>query len=643
MKPKGLAKTLLTGSALTAAFTLISAPVAHAVNAAWNTNAATGNFNTAQWTSGTTTPVAGGTYTVVSGDALFFGTSTTTTLNNDLVGATYNGLTFNSGASAFTIGGNAFTLNGNITNSSTSLQTINNDMTSTGGRTFTGGTGGLTLGGTYTTTVSATYNGVVNLTGANTINGGSTANQGFATVGNNTSATVTISNGGSLTVNGTTNATKPGTIIGQNTNGIGILNVGATNGSTSGTLTVSGDTGFMLGNVGAGTLNIYSGTATINRGTTATTTNGADTRLIMLGRDGNSASGTINLNGGTLATNRQFVRDGSSSAGAGTANFVFNGGTLKALANQTDWLQSTTATSEGQNLGASGGTVNTNALALSSVTTTSANSTIDSNGFSVAINNNISGSGGFNVISSTGAGTVTFGGANTYTGATTVTSGTFALASAGSLASTQLNVSTGATFNVSAVSGGYQVGNGVTLTNNGTVTGSFTVGNGGTLKGTGTVTGNLTVASGGNVAPGNSPGVTTVNGNFDLQSGSTFNVELAGTSPGVEYDQLFANGTVTLAGALNLTASFTPTNGDLFFILVNDGADAISGTFTGLNEGSTFTVGGQDYQITYQANFETTPSFTGGNDVALLAVPEPAAALLGGLGMLGLLRRRRVA
>jgi hypothetical protein len=137
--------------------------------------------------------------------------------------------------------------------------------------------------------------------------------------------------------------------------------------------------------------------------------------------------------------------------------------------------------------------------------------------------------------------------------------------------------------------------------------------------------------------------VTTVNGNFDLQSGSTFNVELAGTSPGVEYDQLFANGTVTLAGALNLTASFTPTNGDLFFILVNDGADAISGTFTGLNEGSTFTVGGQDYQITYQANFETTPSFTGGNDVALLAVPEPAAALLGGLGMLGLLRRRRVA
>ena len=57
----------------------------------------------------------------------------------------------------------------------------------------------------------------------------------------------------------------------------------------------------------------------------------------------------------------------------------------------------------------------------------------------------------------------------------------------------------------------------------------------------------------------------------------------------------------------------------------------------------TFNVSGQEYQITYQANFEDAPSFTGGNDVALMAVPEPAAALLGGLGMLGLLRRRRVA
>ncbi|MEN9991823.1 MAG: hypothetical protein RLZZ224_1525, partial [Verrucomicrobiota bacterium] len=37
----------------------------------------------------------------------------------------------------------------------------------------------------------------------------------------------------------------------------------------------------------------------------------------------------------------------------------------------------------------------------------------------------------------------------------------------------------------------------------------------------------------------------------------------------------------------------------------------------------------------------TSSSFTGGNDVALRAIPEPSAALLGGLSALALLRRRR--
>jgi len=431
---------------------------AFAVNAAWDIDAASGNFNTAQWTSGTTTPVAGGTYTVLSGDALFFGTQTTgaTALTNDLTGATFNGLTFNSGASAFTIGGNSFTLGGNVTNNSSSLQTINNAMTFTS-RTFVGGTGGLTLGGTLTSSSSLlTTTGAITIKGAATSDGAAVANAGFVTIGNNpgagTTPSVTLSNGGSLNVNGTTNATKPNSIIGQ-LSGTASLNVGATDQSTSGTLTVGANTGWVLGNSnGSGNLNVYSGIATINRGTLATTTNGTDTRLIMMGRDSASSTGTVNLNGGTLATDRQFVRDGSSGAGSGTANFVFNGGTLKALATQTDWLQSTTATIAGQNIGAGSGTLNTNALALSNVTVTAA-STIDSNGFSVAINNAISGAGGFTVISSSGSGTVTFGGASTYTGATAVNSGTLALASTGSIVnSSSLSINAGAILNTTAKS-----------------------------------------------------------------------------------------------------------------------------------------------------------------------------------------------
>jgi len=387
-----------------AALTLASAPAAYAVNAAWNTDASSGNFNTAQWTSGTNTPAAGGTYTVLSGDALFFGTSTTTTLNNDLSSATYNGLTFNSGASAFTIGGNAFTLNGNITNSSSSLQTISNNLTiSSGGKTFAGGTGGLTLSGTSTYSTSSgglAITGTVNSSGTFTTTG-TASGTGFLTLAGAQTLNIT---GGTFTVNANTNGTT-NSIIGQNASGTSTVNV------NGGNFVIGGGAGFALGNninAAIGVLTITSGTATINRGSTTVTDNRS---FIALGKD--TSTGTINLNGGTLATDRNFVRDGNGGADAsGAANFNFGGGTLKALAAQTDWLNSAT--------------INTNQLALSTVTTSSAASTIDSNGFTVAINNAITGSGGFHIISSSGNGTVNFGGSSyAYTGTTSVDSGTF--------------------------------------------------------------------------------------------------------------------------------------------------------------------------------------------------------------------------
>jgi hypothetical protein len=526
MKPKGLAKTLLGASALTAAIVVsFIAPSAHAVNAAWNTDASSGNFNTAQW-SINTVPIAGGTYTVVSGDALFFGTSTTTTLNNDLVGATYNGLTFNAGASAYTIGGNDFVLNGNITNNSSNLQTINNNMTSTAARIFIGGTGGLTLGGTYTTAVAATYRGIVNITGATTISQGGGNNQGFVTVGDGINATVTISNGGSLAINGTTAGTKPNSIIANNIS-TSVLNVGAVDMSSSGTLTVGAETGFVLGNNNTsanGTLNINSGTATINSGGTAGST---DIRsFVALGRD--TGTGTINLNGGTLATGRNFVRDGSATADTlGAANFNFAGGTLQALANQTDWLNSSTK--------------NTNQLALTSVTATNT-STIDSNGFNVAINSNISGTGGFNITSTTPGGTVTFGGTSTYTGGTTVLSGTLATG----LASSNIGL------------------------------------------------GNVTVADFATLTLGNNQSIADTATLF-FGDDSTINLNNAGTE--------------TVFGIIQTDDSQSIGAGtyDAAFLNTHFGVDTFLGSGT------------------------------------LTVVPEPSAALLGGLGVLGLLRRRRTA
>jgi hypothetical protein len=78
-------------------------------------------------------------------------------------------------------------------------------------------------------------------------------------------------------------------------------------------------------------------------------------------------------------------------------------------------------------------------------------------------------------------------------------------------------------------------------------------------------------------------------------------------------------------------------------VLLNDSNDAITGSFTGLGDGSIFSAGGQSFQISYFANWtgdQATSTFTGGNDIALQAVPEPASVMLL-LGSLGLLARRR--
>jgi fibronectin-binding autotransporter adhesin len=130
---------------------------------------------------------------------------------------------------------------------------------------------------------------------------------------------------------------------------------------------------------------------------------------------------------------------------------------------------------------------------------------------------------------------------------------------------------------------------------------------------------------GGTVSPGASPGTMTVTGDYSLDSGDLF-IELDGLTAGTQYDQLIVTGDVSLAGDLTLDVGFSPSLGNMFTIINNQGTNPVSGMFT---QGSSISAGGFLFGINYGGG--------DGNDVVLTAIiPEPSTALLS-LVMTGLI------
>ena len=158
---------------------------------------------------------------------------------------------------------------------------------------------------------------------------------------------------------------------------------------------------------------------------------------------------------------------------------------------------------------------------------------------------------------------------------------------------------------------------GSSITASGQIVGNVEVSPGFTLDGTGLIDGNLQNL--GTVAPGNSPGVIVVNGDYVQNAGATLEIEIQGTAAATpDFDQLIVNGTVTLDGSLNISflGGFTPTAGNVFTIIRNDGVDEIT-PLPSLPEGSLFNVSGTTFLITYHGG--------DGNDLELI-VPTSAAS-----------------
>jgi len=204
--------------------------------------------------------------------------------------------------------------------------------------------------------------------------------------------------------------------------------------------------------------------------------------------------------------------------------------------------------------------------------------TFGGDGVSATMSGTIVGTFGLTKI---GAGIQTFSGPNTYTGSTRVLAGTLRVN--GTQPQSPINVI------------------------------------GATLEGTGTV-GHLT--SNGRIAPGSGGrGILTCS-NLTFQAGASFAVEIGGLSPGSGHDQLSVRGTVQLGNAVlmpTLSPGFLPATGDTFVILNNDGADAISGTFSGLPNNAFVSVGpGLKFQVRYNGG--------DGNDVSLTFVNETVVA-----------------
>jgi autotransporter-associated beta strand protein len=737
---------------------LVSTANSQAADRTWDGGGGDDNWNTAaNWDAA-----------IATGDSLFFDGSTRLTPTNDTTANSDYNITFNSGASAFTLSGNIIDLisDGFIVNNSTNAQAVNHAIELLGNGNFTSNGGTLTIGGALTEAGGAAKTLTVNGAGNVTISGAISASNGDLNIVKTGSGTLTLS-GNNVNLSNNDVIVNAGTLIldysTQNNTKLdtSVLTLGG------GTLTMSGGSG-----------NEDPASSTLTAGASAITRNSGSRVLRMdaitrntgatldiatasiaaadgnLNNDGIIQGGYLTLGGTTWAVksdgNNQSITglatyETSTTQGdwAITENISLSANPTASVTNRTinslrltDAVTFTITAGNTLTLDAGGllvtGSAATN-ITGGTLTIAGARTDLVVHQYSSAdltINSVIANTTAADALTKTGTGRLILGNANTFTGQTYVNQGVLSISANNNLGAAatgaQLNLDGGtleatATFglfngsagtnnravdladkggtiavtgsntlivagvvggigsltksdtgalavtNANTYTGGTSITGGTLFANNAsgsaTGTGAVSVGASGTLAGSGFIvpTGTNGINVSGVLAPGGSVGTgnLTLNlgsttGTVTMSSGSGFEF-LLGTA-GVSIVSVGSSDLLAIAGAAANDFAFSGNDvnflnsGALGFYKLFDTSSDNANTWTGLTFDSTTGVVSSGLTYSNLASglsgaFIVGTAGNGGTtgDIYFQVIPEPGSALLGGLGTLLLLRRRRTA
>jgi autotransporter-associated beta strand protein len=512
-----------------------------------------------------------------------------------------------------------------VTTSANATNAVNANLILAANQTWNiAGDKSLTVGGAVsgTATLTKADGGTLVLTGTNTYTGGTTVGAGTMQLGGtgqlgsgSYAGAISIGSGATFENAGSATQTLSGAITG-----------------TGGTVKMSGNGQFILSNsgnsygalrIGDGRVFISSNAAALPSAATVSITGG----ILVFGTGTSYANSITVQDGGGIATRNSAAGGGTSLSnvtlpGSGTVSFNNDDARTYGLSIASDQTLTGDLTVQ---IGGNRMTANTAGLG------------------SVTLSGNLTGSGGLTLVSSGnieninglyGSGKLTLTGQSDYTGTTTVASGSLIIT--GAVASTSVVVD-------------------------------------GSLGGSG-VMANATLSGSGSVNPGNSPGILTAAAT-DPAGGLDYNFEFTAANALPTWNAPAASGN----DVLRLTDASTPftdalggTNtvtiyldvpslaeGNVFTggFYTDKDADFLSAVSSATfqyflaDDGGATIYGGNAYTaytgpFTFSLATVAQPADFGAGEVngyvtQFTVIPEPRAALLGGLGLLALLRRRR--